>query len=133
MTTPNEQIDVDFEQLQTSCAGIRDDTDQALAPGISDAHVRIFRGLHIGERSESGEVEATQRALVYAMDRFWRNGLTHLDRAKRMTDLLDKILAEYKTADDFAKLDVDAVLRSMDEARLLQPSPPAPRPRGFVE
>lgn len=133
MTTPNDKIDVDLEQLQTSSKAINDDTDKTLAPGVADAHRRIYRGLHLGERSQSGEVEATRRALAYAMDRFWRNGVAQRERARSMVAFLDKVLMEYKTADDFAKLDVDAVLAGLDEAARRQPTPPAQQPNGFFE
>jgi hypothetical protein len=133
MTTPNEKIDVDLEQLRTSGKGISDDTDKALAPGMSDANRRIFRGLHLGNRSQSGEVEATRQALAYAMDRFRRSGIAQLDRARNMVEFLDKVLMEYKTADDFAKLDVDAVLAGLDEVARRHPTPQANSPRGFFE
>jgi len=133
MTTPSEKIDVDLEQLRTSSKGISDDTDKTLVPGMSDANGRIFRGLHLGDRSQSGEVEATRRALAYAMDRFWRNGIAQAERARNMVEFLDKVLTEYKTADDFAKLDVDAVLAGLDEVARRQPAPPAQSSRGFIE
>lgn len=133
MSTPNEKVEVDLDQLRFSSKGIGKDTEQMLAPGISDANGRIFRGLRFGETSQSGEVEATRRALAYAMDRFWRNGLDHLDRARRMVEFLDKVLAEYKTTDDFAKLDVDAVLAELDEVTRRTPASPIQSPRGFVE
>jgi hypothetical protein len=133
MTTPNEKIDVDVDQLRTSSKAIGDDTDQTLAPGMSDANGRIFRGMHLGERSQSGEVEATRRALAYAMDRFWRNGIAQLERARNMVGFLDKVLMEYKTADDFAKMDIDKVLADLDEVARRQPTPLSRPPRGFVE
>jgi hypothetical protein len=133
MTTPSQKIDVDLDQLRTSCQAIGNDTDNTLAPGISDAHGRIFRGLHLGDRSQSGEVEATRRALAYAMDRFWRNGIRHLDQAKRMVEFLDQMLAQYKTADDFAKLKVETVLAGLDEIARRKPAPSNPSARGFLE
>lgn len=132
MTSPNQSVDVDLMQLSTNCAGIRDDIDQTLRPGISDANGRIFRGLNLGERSQSGEVEATRKALAYAMDRFWRNGAAQVERAGRMVQFLDEVLTQYKTADDFAKLDVDAVLAGLDEVAR-QPALPLESPRGLVE
>jgi hypothetical protein len=133
MTTPHEKIDVDLDQLRTSCQAIGDDTDNMLAPGISDAHGRIFRGLHLGDRSQSGEVEATRRALAYAMDRFRRNGIRHLDQARRMVEFLDKVLEQYKTADDFAKLDVQTVLAGLDEAIRPHQASPSTSQGGFFE
>lgn len=133
MTTPNQKIDVDLDQLRTSCKAIGDDTDMTFAPGMANANGRIFRGLHLGDRSQSGEVEATRRALAYAMDRFWRNGIRHLDQARRMVEFLDEVLVQYKTADDFAKLDVETVLAGLDEIARRQPAPLAQSPRGFFE
>jgi hypothetical protein len=134
MTTPNDKIDVDLEQLRTSGKGISDDTNAMLAPGISDANGRIFRGLHIGDRTQSGEVEATRRALAYAMDRFLRNGVAQVERARNIVAFLDKVLTEYKTADDFAKLDVDKVLAGLDEVARRQPAPTSTQsPKGFFE
>jgi hypothetical protein len=134
MTTPNERIDVDLEQLRANSKAISDDTDGTLANGMSDAHGRIFRGLHFGDRTQSGEVDAARRALTYAMDRFWRNGVAHMERARDMVEFLDKVLAQYKTTEDFAKLDVDKVLAGLDEVAQRHPAPPANRsPRGAFE
>lgn len=131
MTAPYRQIDVDLELLRTNGQGIGQDTDVTLAPGITDAHRRIFRGLHIGSRTQSGEVDAARRALAYAMDRFWHNGVAHVERAKRVVALLDWMLTQYRTADDFAKLDLDRALASLEQAATASPSRP-PRTPGDV-
>lgn len=133
MTSPNDKIDVDLEQLQTSRQAISDDTDKTFAPELSRANARVFRGLHFGDRSQSGEVEAARRALAYAMERFWRNGVSQVERARNMVAFLDKVLTEYKTADDFAKLDVDKVLAGLDEVARHHPVRPAGSPRGSFE
>jgi len=129
MTTPNEKIEVDLERLRTGSNGISDDTNTTLVPGLWAAHSRIFPGLRLGDRTQSGEVEATRRALAYAMDRFWRNGVAQMERARNMVEFLDKVLAQYKTADDFAKLDVDKVLAGLDEVARRHPAPPTRSPR----
>jgi len=115
-TTPSQRIDVDLLHLKDMRDGISHDTDDALKPGISDANGRIFQGLNIGVTSQSGEVDASRRALAYAMGQFLNNGQTHLERAQQVITFLDKVLANYRTADEFAKLDVNRVLEMLAEA-----------------
>lgn len=137
MTTPDSQIEVDLQELKAHREGMRRDAEEMLQPGTSDAHTRIFRGLHFGDRSQSGEVEASRKALAYAMNRFWDNGVAQAEQAQRMVEFLDKVLAEYQTADDFAKLDVDKVLARLDavmrEQSSAPPTSPASNQRGHFE
>ncbi|HEX6684596.1 MAG TPA: hypothetical protein VF062_17460 [Candidatus Limnocylindrales bacterium] len=134
MTTADDRIVVDLQQLNANRDGLRRDTDEMLGPGTSDAHGQIFRGLHVGDRSQSGEVESTRRALAYAMDRFWDNGVAQVERARRLVEFLDKVLAEYTTAEDFAKLNVDKVLADLETAmREPTSTPPTTIPKGHFE
>jgi len=130
-STPSQKIDVDLLHLKDMRDGISRDADDALKPGISDANGRIFRGLTIGATSQSGELDASRRALAYAMERFKGNSMAHIDRVQQIVNFLDGMVEDYRTADDFAALTVDAVLARLtnavpqEEARQVT--------RGFVE
>jgi hypothetical protein len=127
MTTPGQQIDVDLLSLHHTKDGILTNTEGALQTGIANANGRIFRGLPVGERSESGEVDGSRQAMAYAMSCFWKNGEAYVARAKQVTEFLAKVLEEYRTADDFAKLNVDAVTAKFKEAAQAAPRPAAVR------
>lgn len=131
-STPSQQIDVDLLHLRDMRDGICSDAETALKPGITDANGRIFRGLTIGATSQSGELDASRRALAYAMDQFLGNSKVHLDRAQHVINFLDRVLEDYQTADDFAAMDVDAVLAKLAEAAPPRPAPSSPNVRGFV-
>jgi hypothetical protein len=127
MTTPGQQIEVDLLSLQQTKDGILTNTNAGLPAGIADAKSRIFRGLPVGERSESGEVDGSRQAMAFAMQCFWKNGEAYVERAKQLTEFLGKVREEYRTADDFAKLNVDAVTARLKEAVQAAPQPPPVR------
>ncbi|HZM75756.1 MAG TPA: hypothetical protein VFC19_08525 [Candidatus Limnocylindrales bacterium] len=114
---------MDLLHLKDVRDGINRDADDALRPGIADANGRIYRGLTIGATSQSGELDASRRALAYAMGQFYGNSQVHLERAQHVINFLDRVLEDYQTADDFAAMDVNAVL-----ARLAEAAPPRPAP-----
>ena len=127
MTTPGQQqIDVDLLALQQSKEGIAANKENSLQPGISDARGMIFRGIPVGERSRSGEVDASRQAMAYAMHCFWRNGEAYVERATRVTEFLAKVLEDYQTADDLARMNVDAVTDRLREMTRHVPPPAAP-------
>jgi hypothetical protein len=130
-STPGQNIDVDLLHLKDMRDGICRDADDALKPGISDANGRIFRGLTIGATSQSGELDASRRALAYAMDRFFGNSVAHIDRVQQVINFLDGMIEDYRTADDLATLSVDAVMRRLTEALPVQDV--RYEARGFVE
>jgi hypothetical protein len=130
-STPGQNIDVDLLHLKDMRDGICRDADDALKPGISDANGRIFRGLTIGATSQSGELDASRRALAYAMDRFLGNSVAHIDRVQQVINFLDGMIEDYRTADDLATLSVDAVMRRLTEALPVQDV--RYEARGFVE
>lgn len=131
-STPSQQIDVDLLHLRDMRDGICNDAETALKPGITDANGRIFRGLTIGATSQSGELDASRRALAYAMNQFLGNSSVHLDRAQHVINFLDRVIEDYNTADEFAAMDVNAVLARLAEAVPPRPAPPAAGIRGFI-
>jgi hypothetical protein len=134
MTTPGQQqIEVDLLTLQQSKDGIATNISELLQAGISSARGQIYRGVPVGERSESLEVDMSRQAIAYAMKCFWQNGEAYMHRAHQMTQFLATMLDEYKDADDFAKLKVDAVTETLDKIRRAVPAAPQPTPnRGDV-
>lgn len=127
MTTPRQQqIEVDLLALHQSKNQIATDINDLLQSGISSARGLIYRGVPVGERSESIEVGMSRQAITYAMGCFWKNGEAYTQRAYQMTQFLAKILDDYKDADDFAKLKVDAVIQRLEEIRTAAPPTPAP-------
>lgn len=50
MTTPNQNVDADLFLLQANRVAIEANVADQLAPSLSAANRRIFRGLHIGDR-----------------------------------------------------------------------------------
>ena len=131
-STPSQKIDVDLLHLKDMRDGISRDADDALKPGISDASGRIFRGLTIGATSQSGELDASRRALAYAMNQFLGNNQVHVARAQHVINFLDSVLKDYKTADDFAAMDLNAVLARLAEAAPPRPALSASQIGGFV-
>ena len=132
MTTPEQQqIEVDLLALQQSKDQIATDINVLLNSGLSSARGLIYRGLPVGERSESLEVDMSRQGIAYAMKCFWDNGEAYVQRAYQMTQFLIKILEDYQDADDFAKLKVDAVIKRLDELRnAVPPKPQPPSVRG---
>lgn len=130
-STPSQKIDVDLLHLKDMRDGICRDADDALKPGITDANGRIFRGLTIGATSQSGELDASRRALAYAMDRFLGNSGAHIGRVQQIVNFLDGMIKDYRTADDLAALTVDGVLGRLTEALPVQEA--RRQARGFVE
>ncbi|HZM75967.1 MAG TPA: hypothetical protein VFC19_09585 [Candidatus Limnocylindrales bacterium] len=130
MTAPRQQIEVDLLALQQSKEGIATNTEAALQPGITSARRMIYRGVPVGEQSRSGEVDASRQAMAYAMHCFWKNSEAYMERASRVTEFLTRVLEEYRTADDLAKLDVDAVTDRLREMMRRTLPPPAAPTRG---
>jgi len=128
MTSPGQQIEVDLLALQQSKEGIGTNINQALQNGISDARGRIYRGLPVGELSSSGEVNASRQAIAHAMRLFWENGEAYVGRVTRVTEFLTKVLEEYQTADEIAKLSVDAVRKTLDELKQATQGAPGATP-----
>ena len=127
MTTPGQQIEVDLLALQQSKEGIASNVQGRLRSGISSAREQIYRGVPVGERSESLEVNASRQAIAYAMHCFWQNTEAYTQRADQVTQFLAGMLAEYTDADDFAKMKVDAVTEKLEALRrTVQMKPPAP-------
>jgi hypothetical protein len=128
MTKPeqHQQIEVDLLALQQSKEGIAANANEALPQGISDARGRIYRGIPVGEMSESAEVKVSREAMAFAMACFWKNGDAYVERATRLTEFLIKVLEEYTTADDLARMDVEAVKATFEELKnaVSRPSPP---------
>jgi hypothetical protein len=120
-STPSQQIDVDLLHLRDTRDGIVRDTDDALLPGISDAKDRIVGGSTFGESSPSGEVDASQLAMAYALTVLMENGQKHVDHARQVIAFLETVLTRYETADEFAKMDLDAVLRLFAEVARPEP------------
>lgn len=123
-TSRKNKIDVDLSALHESKERIATDINDLLQSGIASARGLIFRGVPVGERSESLEVGQSRAAMAHAMKSFWQNGEAYTLRAYQMTQFLAQILEDYKDADDFAKLKLDAVIRRLDEIR--NAAPPSP-------
>jgi hypothetical protein len=118
MTTPRQQqIEVDLLALQHSREGIAAIATDRLRSGISSARGLIYRGVPVGERSESLEVDASRKAIAHAMNCFWENTDAYMQRADHVTQFLSRMLEEYADADDFAKLKVEAVTQKLEELR----------------
>ena len=126
MTTPGQQqIEVDLLALQQSKDHIAVGINDLLNSGLESARGLIFQGVPVGERSASLEVDMSRQAIAYAMKCFWKNGEAYVTRAYQMTQFLIKILEDYKDADDFAKLKVDAVIQRLEELRNAAPPTPS--------
>lgn len=129
MTTPGQQqIDVDLLALRQSKDLIAANTNDLLQSGISAARGQIYRGVPVGERSKSLEVDMSRQAIAYAMKCFWKNGEAYMRRAEQMSRFLTKMLEDYKDADDFAKLKVDEVTHLLDDIRKAVPPTPESTP-----
>jgi hypothetical protein len=127
MTTQGQQqIEVDLLALQQSKDQISSNTNDLLQTGITAARGQIYRGVPVGERTASLEVDMSRQAISYAMTCFWKNGEACIQRANLMTQFLATMLEDYTDADDFAKLKVNAVIQKLDEIRQVVTAPPPP-------
>jgi hypothetical protein len=135
MTQPGQQqIEVDLLALQQSKEGIAENVEGRLRSGISSARGLIYRGVPVGERTESLEVDASRQAISYAMHCFWENTEAFMQRADQVRMFLAKMLEQYSDADDFAKMKVDEVDKRLRELKAVVQIKPEPTPvRGALE
>ncbi|HEX6681795.1 MAG TPA: hypothetical protein VF062_03330 [Candidatus Limnocylindrales bacterium] len=108
MTTPG-QIDVDLLELNEVWETFDSNLEVVLKPGISDASSRIQQGLPVGERSESGEVDVSRQVMAEMLHGFARNTEVYVRRSEQVKYFLTAVLENYRTADDFARMDIEAV------------------------
>jgi hypothetical protein len=135
MSTPGQQqISVDLPALQQSKDDIAANAQDRLRSGISSARGLIYRGVPVGERSESLEVNASRQAITHAMHCFWQSTEAFVQRADQVSLCLAKMLEQYTDADDFAKMKVDEVNKRLDELKkVVQTKPQSAPVRGALE
>lgn len=100
-----QKIAVDLGQLQETSAKVRTETEAGLRPGLTDVDGKIQHGVRFGALSPSGEIEAARQTLIETLRIHRANGEAHIRRAEQLANVLEKILANYRDADELSRMD----------------------------
>lgn len=105
------KISVDLGRLRESYLAVKADTEQGLAPGLSDTDARIQFGVRFGLASPSGEARLARIALMATLAGHRENAARHVETAQLITHVLDQVVTRYQATDALVEVDIQELLK----------------------
>jgi hypothetical protein len=110
------QISVDLGGLRVFTGVMKTDVEKGLKLGMARAEAEVQTGLRFGANTVGGEVVATRQAMATALERARENGARQVQAAEILIAAMEKVLANYASADTVSASQIALVEKTLLDA-----------------